>query len=285
MTSQHTTRVPSDDEASDVVVLRGPGLVGLAVAVVVFAQLLPPPVRAVVVVPLVLLVPGWLAANGLFGRARPADPVVVVTFVIALGMGTLILNGLVVNAIGVRLSEFSLLVGPAVISCALLALAWVRGADLSLRVPIASGPRIVARALVLSCVLGMAVAAVTYAAGRLPAAASPPFAEVSFAATYAQNAQPLRVAPRQVVVLPIEVRLHGLVRVRYRIVTSVDGTRVSEAHYDVTEPLWRGTVRVTSPTGHCLHRVQILFLAQAPAVKRGSLDTYLSVSGGPACRR
>ncbi len=274
------------EDGPEVVVVRGPGLVALGVTVVAAAQLLPAgPIRALVVVPVMLLLPGWLAWVGVFGRRRPADPVVAVTFAVALGMGALILNGLVVNALGARLSAFSLVAGPGVISCALLAIDRVRGADPSVHVSNARVPELVGQTAAVCCALAIAVAAVAYAADRQPKAASPPFTEVSFAPTFAQRAQPVDVVPGQHVDLPVEVRLHGVSGALYHVVTSVDGARVATTPYTITSPLWKGTVRVTAPSGRCLHQVRIVFEPRGPAPKTESLDTYISVSRGSACGR
>ncbi len=271
----------------DVVVVRGPGLVALGVTVVAAAQrlLVAGPIRALVVVPIMLLLPGWLAWVAVFGRRRPADPVVAITFAVALGMGVLIVNGLVVNTIGVRLSAFSLVAGPGVISCALLAIGRVRGADPSVRLSSARVPELTGLTVAVCCALAVAVAAVTYAAERLPNAASPPFTEVSFAPTFAQRQQPLHVVPGQHVDLPIEVRLHGVGRAQYHVVTSVDGARAATTPYTITAPLWKGTVLVIAPSGRCLHQVRIVFEPQGPGAKTESLNTYISISQGPACGR
>lgn len=282
----HGTGFLLREDGPDVVVVRGPGLVALGVTVVAAAQfLLAGPVRALVVVPIMLLLPGWLAWVAVFGRRRPSDPVVAITFAVVLGMGVLILNGLVVNTIGVRLSAFSLVAGPGVISCVLLAIGRVRGADPSVRVSTARVPELAGPTVAVCCALVVAVAAVTYAADRLPNAASPPFTEVSFAPTFAQRQQPVHVSPGQHVDLPIEVRLHGVDRALYHVVTSVDGARAVTTPYTITAPLWNETVLVTAPSGRCLHRVRIVFEPQGPGAATESLTTYLSVSQGPACGR
>jgi hypothetical protein len=273
-------------DAPDVVRMPGQAVVFAAALIVAFMQLLPAgPARAVVVIPIVLLVPGWAAYVAIFGGARPADVVVGLTFMVALGMGVLIVNGLVLNAVGVRLSETTLVVGPALLACVMLIVARWGGADTSLPIPVAALPRAVVPAIVVCLSLVIGAAAVTYAADRLPSPVSQPFTELSFAPAYASAGQASRVVPGQVVTLPLELRLRGLAHVSYRVRTYLDGAQVGATNASVLAPLWSGAVSVAVPPGRCLHKVRVVFTPVGQARARTeSVDTYLSVTTGAACR-
>jgi hypothetical protein len=288
MTTSSRTQNPSTDHgAHKDLVLRGPAVAVVAALIVAMAQLLPVgPARALVTIPVVLLVPGWAAYLAVFGRSRPDDRVVGATFTVALGMGVAILSGLVVNTIGWRLSEGTLVFGPAVVALVLFGLAEFRGADTSLRIPATVRPPIASTAIVLCCSLSLGVIAVAYAADRLPAPdPGAPFAELSFAPAFARAAQPLPVAAGEQVLLPLEMRLTGLDHVTYRVFTFVDGARVASRHATVSAPIWEGDVKIAAPHGRCLHQVQIFFVpTNARGVKLVWLDTYLAVTTGSRCR-
>jgi hypothetical protein len=287
VTTRSRTDYPSTPpHVADDLRLTPPAVLVLAAIIVAVAQWLPAgPPRAIVVVPILLLVPGWSACLAVFGRSRPADVVIELTFAVVLGMSVIILNGLIVNAVGLRLSERSLLVGPGVVACVALVVAWVRGTAATLPIPVAKLGRVGLAVGVLGCSLAIGVGGVVYAADRLPSQASPAFAELSFAQSYVRRAQAPQVPAAHNVSVPVQMRLRGVARAKYNVLTYVDGAQVDVAHVDVAAPLWTKNFVVTAPRGRCLHRVQIIFYPQTRGLEVVSLDTYLSVTSGPACRR
>jgi hypothetical protein len=259
-------------------------LIAAAVTAVASIALPAGPLRAVVVVPIVVLLPGWAALHAVFGTKVPTDRVVDGVYVTTFGIGAAIADGLVVNALGIRLSPLSLVTAPFVISLALFAIALARGAQPSLPVPDAPATRKVAsRGAMIGACVAFVVAIVAITGNGLPSPASTPYVETAFAGSFARLDHPLSVQPGASVNFPLKAQVHGMRAPMYRVSTYVDDRLVQRADAGFTASRWTGTTRVVVPSGRCLHRVRIVFSPLDEAAPTTSLDAYLAVSAGRPC--
>jgi hypothetical protein len=263
--------------------VRAPAVVAAAaIAIAVVAAVPVPAIDALVAVPVVVALPGWAALLAVFGRERLPEPVTVAVLVVALGFGVFVVNGLVLDAIGVRLGRPETMLGVLAWTIVLLLVASGRGARTEIDVPRSIGR--VGTAAIVGGAIAFAVPALalwaTATHERQPIA--PTFTESSFRGDLPTRLRPLVTRAGAPVRLPLDVRLPAHPLAPYAITASVDG-RVVVRRSVIVETRWRGGVTFAAPPGRCLHRVTVSLEPGDSRVAPARLVTWIRVTAGGRC--
>ena len=255
--------------------LRTPlSLLATSAAITLGALVPVPAIRAVLVLPLALVMPGYglLAALGIRGRL---DTVPTLALSVLLSIAIYPLLGLTLYAASIRLSTASVV---AVTDALLLLLAAtlalsIRGAGAGAP---GSGPSSEpstawdgARGAVLFvAVVALALAALAAAMRSLPARADVPYTQLYLAGRWARVATVVEAHPRRDVVVRVGIANRTDRREKYRLVPVVDRHIRWRPRRVTLEPgdRWVGAVSGRVPATSCVHRLTIrLYRHGSPA--------------------
>jgi uncharacterized membrane protein len=253
--------------------------IAAGIAVLVLGTLLPQPLRAVVVVPALLLVPGYALVTAL--RLGGRDGYVTLPLSFAASVATIPLVVVALDAANVPLSTLTLVPAVAVVSAALAAAGGVRRHVRAPRVGDAGG-LVAAAAVAVACV-GVVAAGVAFLPG------SPPerFSTISLAGAWADTGRPVAVTPGEPVAVRIAVANHTGRDRAYVVAPQLAGGRWPARHITVPAgETWTGDVAGTVPAGGCLHRLRMRLRGErAPQPSPGLVVWFQSVPELPAsCR-
>jgi hypothetical protein len=222
--------------------------------VLVAAGAFPQPVRALVAVPALLLLPGYatLIALRLTG-GKPADgtQTVLMSLITSMAVVPLLLLGL--HALGMPLVAGAMM--PAVaVYCAIVALlggraaAGIRPVDNDL---VATGGRVVAAAVAAAGIIAVGLHV-------LPGAPEARYSALAFGGSWAKLEGPVFAAPATPVDVPVTVTNHTGTAKRYVLRPHMTGASWKPRVITV-EPgaTWSGAVSGSVPRGGCLHRLLI----------------------------
>jgi len=275
--------------------------------VAVFA--LPPAPRAVVVLPLALLTPGYALLLALFGRRLPLDAAPLLALAALLGMAFYPLLALALYVIGLPLRMGSVLGGMDAFVLALTAVAASRSAPRGMsrmtgsggtrglqpshvadRKPLfPGGRRAVDQTRLALWGLGVVVAvvcagvSVAGAARALPSVPAAPYTAFYLSGRWARVDTVVTVAPGQRLVVTVGVANDtGRCQV-YRISPLLD-----DAHwraYTIVVPperTWTGAVSGRMPAGVCLHRLSVTLHQRGSRTPPRPLVLWVRASTTPA---
>jgi len=262
--------------SEDTVDLRWGTALALAALWIVIAQLVPAgPLRAIVALPVLVLVPGWAAFVALFGTARQPESVTKFVFIVSLGLSVEVLDGLVLNSVSLGLGTLPLLLAAGVSSGLFLLVARIRGGNPKLT--IAAGPdtrRTAARTLAFLTAVGFLALTVTVVGSDLRQPDQRTFAQLSFAPGSVSGPVPITADPGAKLKLPVEVRLHGLTAQTYQVLVTMDGVISDTEQVTMRAPIWSQTFFVSMPIGNCLHRAQVRLVPTNRSAPVASIDEY-----------
>jgi uncharacterized membrane protein len=268
------------------------GAAALAIAVV-----LPSPLRAIVALPIALLLPGYALLLAAFGDARERDGVATAALGAALSISLYPLVALSLFALSIRLSTTSVLVATEIVVLALGVVAGVRTrpgrenerADegpggtvlvgvlggiplLRLRparsasgLPVPAGPeaspwRGARGGLLFAGLVGAACAIVALGLHVFPGAPADGYTQLSLAGSQLKHAgAPFVAGPGRRARVDITVSNHSSEAVTYRLSATVRGTASwhGRAVTVVAHGTWTGSVQGSVPAGGCLHRLLV----------------------------
>lgn len=245
------------------------------------------PLRALLVVPLALLLPGYALLRALLAPALPGDRVVRLWLACILSLAMYPLLALVLSCCGLRLTTMHVLAGldleHALLATIILARSvWYasrapgdlrRVSRTDWRAPVrhlwcsaSHVPRLLVPALVLLPVLAGAYALVK---GTPPS----PFSQLSLAGNWAHLAG--SVTPSTLLQVPVVVGNHSGRRRTYRLSADVDG-QVRRPTRVLTLPAgagWSGQIAGVVPDDGCVHRVRVL-LTEGSGGTRNALTLW-----------
>lgn len=269
-------------------------LFGVGVAVVTGAQLLPAGVgRAILVLPMLVIVPGLTLLRVILGRSHPDTLTTLGIFSVVLSLALLIADALLLTTLGIKLSTGSLGLGALVSTGVLTCVAMARGLPLLPEPMRQEWVEILKQARRIS-VLGPATAVlvaivvvvgtVAIVAHRLPGPTSRPYTDLSLGRPVADLGSSLVTAGGTPIAIPVVAQSHREPPGPYTLTASVDGRVVSsQSIHLAASGTWAGNVNVITPGGSGLHRVTIT-LSETGNVNPAAPDelaVYLHSTSGP----
>lgn len=257
-------------------------LFGIAIGVELLGQLLPAgPLRAVVTIPPILLVPGFCLLSLVLGQSRPKDPAALGLFSFVTSLSVLMLDALLLNLFRIRLTTESLGVTLLFATGALMAASVALGRRMppaftkesgALTTPSRTATRLIAA--VIST--GLVVTTVWFVATRMPAPVAKPFASLSLGPSWATLDAPPTIRSGTSVAIPVVITTDKEPAGQHELTTTVDGTVMSERQLDLgSKSTWRGQVSVVAPSGPSLHKVTITLTGPGTSSNAQTLILYL----------
>jgi len=230
------------------------------------------PLRAVVELPLVLLLPGTsiLAALRGVGPARPASDV---GLAVVLSFAAWILISLAAFAVGQPLTTTVFIVGSNVVVGVSAVICAVRRAPLTTIV--GSDARRGQVALVLLAAVAVAGCCAAVAIGASDTRAPSPYSEVALAGQWAGVSSVVSVTRGAPVSVDLVVANHTSGTRSYTVVPAMSGARWTVRTVRLDPGMtWRGSVRGTVPVGGCLHRLLVTVNESGAAAPVGTVTLW-----------
>ena len=257
----------------------------VALAGIAFGIYLPAPLRAVVVLPIALTLPGYALLAGLRARRVGDDPLATLAVSAIVSVALLVLAALAMYSAEVRVSAPSvahLIV--AFVAVMILLAPSLRTAPAATRGELAlQGVGSFAGLVLPAAAIGAAIGVVALSLALLPGAAVARFTDVSLAGPGATATDAARVAPRVTQRVPITLRNRSGGTQVYAIEPAME-----RGHwYGTTVRLrdgqrWTGAVIGRVPAGGCLHRLRITARPLARSDRAVSVTTWLRTRELPA---
>lgn len=230
-----------------------PARIFLALNLLALGLVLPQPLRAVVVLPLVLLLPGYAVFSAL-GLAARRDPVLTVGASIALSLVIVPLVTLALWAVAgdVEPAQVTIVLAVVVLAPAVVGLQPLVSRK---REPMLGSPGGLLRIL---AVFTVAVLLVVALVSFLPGQRNAPFTEASLAGSWAEIDHAVVVEPDRPVSVDVQVTNRTGAAQTYAIEPELDGATWTGTTVDLGPgKTWVGSVQGTVPAGGCLHRLRV----------------------------
>jgi hypothetical protein len=242
------------------------------------------PVRALLVLPVAVLLPGWAALAALGGRHRDVDPVAGFLGCAVAGLAVHVLAGFALDLAGVGLQRSAQLLAAGVLTLGCAGVAHLRHGGLSLSLELDVEQRQLVRGLVLACgAVLVGVLVLTGVAQHLRAPAADPFVQASFGDAVTATPGPLVADLGAVVDLPLALEASGDAAAAYDVTTTLDGVDVDQQVAPLVDGAWHGATQVHAPAGGCLHRVVVTFTPRAGGAPAQDLVAYVATRDQGIC--
>jgi hypothetical protein len=262
----------------------GPSLIAMAI-LAGLAAFSPQPMRAVIAVPLALLLPGYTIIRLLPRTRLGSDPVPLLAMSFVLSMASYPLLGLVLYGLGVRMSQTSVVVALAIQVAVLTAV----GAAAHARSDggVVAGPRPLRRSTTatVAVLAGMAIVAVPIVRALLPDGRRPPFSRLYLAGPSVRTPGAVVMPDGRALRVDVVAENHtGGVR-PYTVLRRLDdGALRSAASFPLEDGArWDGHVVMAIPRSPCAHRVQIALRDDRRHTIVGALDLWARHTGSGQC--
>jgi uncharacterized membrane protein len=245
------TRLPRD--VFDIARTSPPARIFLALNLLALGLVMPQPLRAVIVLPLVLLLPGYAVFSAL-GLAARRDPVLTVGTSVALSLVIVPLVTLALWALAgdVEPAQVTIVLAVIVLAPAVVGLQPLVSRK---REPALGSPGGLLRLL---AVFTVAVLLVVGLVTLLPGQRNAPFTEAALAGTWAGVDDAVLVQPDRPVAVDVQVTNRTGRAQTYTVAPELDGADWRGTTVDLGPgETWIGTVEGTVPAGGCLHRLRI----------------------------
>lgn len=242
------------------------------------------PLRALIVLPLALLLPGLGVVRAL-SREAPSDPLPTLALSVLLSAALYPLVGLLLYLFSVHLSTTSILIAANVLVAACAARTWMHErsllpAETAKAVRPATGPQTSINRAGLLVVVGTFAAVLGLLAvsvHSLPVAASPAYTQFSLAGDQSALHRTMTARPGQHVAVAVEVDNRSHAATTYHLTAQMAGTA---AWQTISQTIgagsaWRGQVQGPRVQSLGLHRMEIT-LQQGPHIV-GTLSVWVRV--------
>jgi uncharacterized membrane protein len=246
-----TTRLRRD--VFDVARTSPPARIFLALNLLALGLVMPQPLRAVIVLPLVLLLPGYAVFSSL-GLAARRDPVLTAGASVALSLVIVPLVTLALWAVAgeVEPAQVTIVLAVIVLAPAVVGLQPLVSRK---REPVVGSPAGLLRIL---AVFTVGVLLVVGLVSFLPGQRNAPFTEAALAGSWAEIDQAVRVQPDQPVSVDVMVTNRTGRDQTYAVEPELAGATWRGATVDLGPgQTWTGAVEGTVPAGGCLHRLRV----------------------------
>ncbi len=235
--------------------------IGIGIAALLVAQLMPVPVRAALSLPVLLLAPGAALQLLLGRRLRGTDRWLTVALSLVLSLALLPLLVLLLYAVHRPLDGSSMI---AVVIDTTIAMAAIGALfhpdDVSaVRARRALGrPHVPVRALAAVAVIAVTGAIVLVSWSVLPGSTPARYSAIALAGSWSQVNHPTVVPAHQKLSVSVTVENHTARTVSYQVVPKLAGGSWKASSLTLAPGRsWSGEVSGTMPAGGCLHRLRI----------------------------
>ena len=249
-------------------------------------------VRAAIVFPIAVVLPGYVIVLSAFRPARHFDWVPTLSLAVLLSLAFYPLAGLLLAAVSIAPSAESVVGAVDVLVVAAFVVSACRSPRGALQHralwlpaqppddPAARGmtaPRVLVLTVTALALAGLGLAA---AHGLEPRPAAQPYTAVYLAGPQSHQATPLVASAGAPLRVAVGVANHTQRRQTYRLAPAVDGTRVWPARTVALPPgaTWTGTLSGTAPAGRGLHELVVKFTTEPRGTAVGTLTLWVQTA-------